>query len=597
MVAFLCAALAFIIYLPSISNELIQFDDQTYIYQNQFLEQPFLKYLIWSFKSFYFCNWHPLTWIVFKLEHMVWGLNPSGYHIVSIILHSINSALVTFLSYRLFMYSSHIAKERVIIAATIAGAVFAIHPLHVESVSWVSETKDLLYSAFWLLGILHYLGYADSEYKNSRKYLSCVFMFALSLLSKPMAVTFPAVLLIIDFYPLGRFSLKPSKEMSIAVKEKLPLFAMSAVSSILTVLAQSNCGTVASLKSLPLSNRILSSAWTLGFYTLKSLAPTDLVPYYPYRMSISPLPYDYWIAIFFVMEIAVLSLIAYKRNNRWPLAVSAYFVITLLPTLGLVQVGIQIAADRYMYLPILGILLPLSASIALVSNKVNKKIFVTTGIIIAIGLSQFTFRQQSIWKNSEALWDYIVMMESSTTRGRHVRVGLNLRKGDFDMAIEDLTWIINFHNSNRETFTYDPLQIYYGKRAGAYSEIGDYENAVKDLGSAIFFDSSNPDYYFNRAVAYKRLKLIDKAEADYKKTISLSPEHVRAYNNLATVYMGQGKAEKALESITKAIELDPDNGKYHMNRAKIYAELGDKERSQADLANASALGYTLDKIK
>ncbi len=597
LAASLCAVLAFIIYLPSISNELVMFDDQQYIYENPFLAQPLFQYLIWSFKSFYFFNWHPLTWILFKLEHMVWGTNPSGYHTVSIILHSINSALVTIVSVRLFMLSKHIAKERVILAATIAGAIFAIHPLHVESVSWASETKDLLYSAFWLMGILYYLGYADSEYKNARKYLSCIFMFALSLLSKPMAVTFPVVLLIIDFYPLGRFSLKPSKEMFIAIKEKLPLFAMSAALSILTVLAQKHGGTVASLQLFPLSDRILNAIWALGFYTFKSLAPTGLIPYYHHRIATFPLAYDYLIAILFVMAIAIGSILAYKRNHRWPLAISAYFVITLLPTLGLIKVGGQIAADRYMYLPLLAIVLPLSAFIVLISSKINKKMLITFGIMIAISLSVLTVRQQSVWKDSDALWDYVIIMDPDGIWSRMARVELNTTRGKFDLAIEDLTWVINYFRVNRfKPSPYLP-HVYFSKRGSAYLGIGEYEKAVPDLGAAIFTDPSNPDHYFKRAFAYNNLKLIDKAEADYKKTISLSPEHAGAYNNLASVYMVQGKAEKALESITKAITLDPDNRKYYMNRTKVYAVLGDMERSQADARKASAQGYTPAKIK
>ncbi len=596
LAACLCSALALILYLPSILNELVLYDDHKYIYQNQSLEQPFLEYLIWSF-GFHFYNWHPLTWIVFKVEHMAWGLNPSGYHIVSIILHLINSALVTFLSYRLFMYSSHIAKDKVVLAATIAGAIFAIHPLHVESVSWASETKGMLYSVFWLLGIVYYMAYAGSGYKNSRKYLSCIFMFALSLLSKPMAVTFPVVLLIIDFYPLGRFSLKPSRELFKAIIEKLPLFAMSAALSVLTVLAQNHGNNVATLQLLPFSDRVLNVFWALGFYTLKSFVPTGLVPFYHHRTATFPLTYDYWIAILFVMAITFGSILAYKRNNRWPLAVSAYIFITLLPTLGLVQVGAQIAADRYMYLPILGILLPLSASIALISNKINKNMLMTTGIIIAVGLSILTLRQQSIWKNSDALWDYIVKMEPDSTRGRLGRFSLNQGRGDFNKVIEDLTWVINYHNINREKLSYHPFEKYYAERADAYSEIGEHEKAAEDLGSAIFRDPSNPDYYFKRAVAYKRLGLIDKASADYNKTIYLSPEHVSAHNNLATVYMLQEKAGMALGSITKAIALDPENGKYYMNRAKIYGVMGDRERSEADIKKAYALGYTPANIK
>jgi tetratricopeptide (TPR) repeat protein len=585
------AALAFLMYLPSLSHGFVLFDDHKYIYQNPYLNQPFSNYLTWSFESFYFSNWHPFTWLLFKLEHMAWGINPVGYHLVSIVLHSANSALVTIMSAGIFRLMGNGIRDKAVMAALITGAVFAIHPIHVESVSWASESKDLLYSIFWLLGILFYLSYARSAYKSSRSFLLCSLMFAFSLLSKPMAVTFPAVLLIIDFYPLERFSLKPSKEFFRAIMEKLPLFAMSAGLSVLTVLAQSYDHSVAGLQLFPVSERILNVPWTLGFYMLKSFIPLDLTPFYPHRIAAFPLTLDYWLAILFTLAVALWCVLAYKRNLRWPLAITAYIFITLLPTLGLVQVGAQMAADRYMYLPLLGILLPLALYISLLRNKINKKALLATGIIIAITLSTLTIKQQSVWKNSDTLWNYIIIMEPRDTKARLARAELNSGRGKFELAIEDLTWVINYFRENRFEPSHWPPHVYFFRRGSAYLKIGDFANAVRDLSAATLTDPSNPDYYYKRAIAYKNLNILDEAEADYIKTISLSPEHVSAYNNIASVYMAQGKAKEALDAITKAIALDPENGKYYRNRSKILSVLEEMGSSQADADKTSASGY------
>jgi hypothetical protein len=408
------AILAALVYLPALGNEFVNWDDPTYVAGNDRLGLPFLPFVKWAISTLHFFNWHPLTWLSFKIDHSIWGLQPHGYHLTNLLLHALNSLLVVLLTRALFLRAWTAPDPRPLVGGAIAGVLFALHPLHVESVAWVSERKDLLYACFWLLSLLAYLSYVSyagppRAAARTRAYYLCLGLFALSLMSKPMAVSLPLVLLILDAYPLGRLDGSRPAVRSVLV-EKIPFVALSLFSSVVTIVAQR--GALNTLEELSLGGRLCVAAQALVFYVGKTLAPVSLVPIYPIDSSLTPLRWDCIASFAAVVGVAVLCAV-YRRKRPVFFAAASCFFVTLLPVLGLVQVGAQAAADRYMYLPILGPVTILAAGGAWLWMRPPPARLLLVGIVCvvagALGLS--TLRQIAVWKDSVSLWRYVAEKE------------------------------------------------------------------------------------------------------------------------------------------------------------------------------------------
>src|SRR5208337_78591 len=314
-----------------------------------------------------------------------------------------------------------------IVIAAATGLLFGLHPLHVESVAWVSERKDLLCAMFFLLSTLAYTKYVSSGGGLWNKhYILVVLLFALALLSKPMAVTLPGVLLILDWYPFNR--IRSMKTFLSACLEKLPLIALSLVSSVLTVLAQKAGGAIKSFEVIPLSSRLIVAAESLLSYLWKMVFPVNLIPYYSYPKIISLFSADYLLSVILVSGITAACIVVVKKQKLW-LAVWAYYVFTLLPVLGIVQVGSQAMADRYAYLPSLGpfILIGLIAAWLWKKSPLRRGawagLVIVAAILIVGSLSFLTYKQIAIWKNSLNLWSYVAGREPEDAPLVHSNLG------------------------------------------------------------------------------------------------------------------------------------------------------------------------------
>jgi hypothetical protein len=363
-VALAILILTVLVYLPVIQNDFVNWDDPEYVYENRNIQVLGLQSLKWMLTTFHAANWHPVTWFSHALDHALWGLNPMGHHLTSILLHGLNAFLVVILIMRLLHHGKSVnyrfagyEKENQLnrdslIIAGVTGLFFGLHPIHVESVAWVSERKDVLYAFFYLLSIVLYIEYVSSRQGKKILYfgLSLGF-FILSLMSKPMAVTLPVVLIILDFYPLERLSLKNvfTSQRKI-ILEKLVFFGLSAVSSILTIQAQKSAGAIKPYFSIQFTERLLVAIRAPVFYLYKMLWPTDLAPLYPYPSGISFFRIEYIISFSVLFMITGFCIYSWKRQKIWTV-VWAYYLITLFPVLGIIKVGDQAAADRYMYLP------------------------------------------------------------------------------------------------------------------------------------------------------------------------------------------------------------------------------------------------------
>jgi Tfp pilus assembly protein PilF len=600
--------ITFLVYLPSLKNAFVLLDDDAYVTQNPHIRSFGTAFFKWAFLGFHEGNWHPLTWISHALDYAIWGLNPLGHHLTNNILHAINAGLVVLLVLRLVEVGARssfspdvrggaewVTPKGVLIAAVTTGLLFGLHPLHVESVAWVSERKDLLCALFFLPSVMMYVRYVgrggplwtpgegqpqrvapthndpgQAEMTNSgrqflnRYYLVSLLFFILALMSKPMAVTLPAVLLLLDWHPFGRIT--SIKTFRHAFVEKLPFIALSIVSSVVTVLAQRSGGALVSVKVVPLSVRMLVAVKSLIAYLWKMVVPLKLIPFYPYPKNVSLLSPDYVLAMMLVVGITIACLVMAKKEKLW-LAVWFYYVVTLFPVLGIVQVGSQSMADRYTYLPSLGPFLIVGLAAArgfdkvdsLAKGKMIVGLFSAIAILVFCPLTYLTVKQIGAWKNSIDLWNYAIEKEPQEAPIAYNNRGLAfMNLGETDRAAEDYRMAIAMDPSVAEA------HYNLGK---TYEKKGLYDEAIGEYKKAVSLKPGFADAYFDLGVAYALKGMREEAIMNYKAAVALRPDFARAHYNLGVIYLGQNLANEAADEFEAALRSDPS-----MDEAKMFLQ-------------------------
>ncbi len=624
------------VYLSSLRNDFVYWDDNDYVFENPNIKSFNVALLRWAFLEFHVSNWHPLTWISHALDYAVWGLNPLGHHLTSIMIHAVNTALVIFLVIKLAAAaresagdnrSSFLSERAALVAGGVTGLLFGLHPLHVESVAWVAERKDLLCALFFLLSTLAYAKYALRAVHErvqgrpfspffERHYLISLGLFVLALLSKPMAVTLPLVLLILDWYPFGRVS--SPRTFLTAFVEKLPFLVMSLLSSVLTVLAQRSGHSI--LEWIPLPLRVLVGIRSLVGYIGKMVVPLNLVPFYPYPGDVSLLSPEYLASIVFVLGMTIVCFAIAKKQKVW-LAVWSYYVITLIPVLGFVQVGGQSMADRYTYLPALGPFLIIGIVAARVwetagATKPRNRAFKVVGCVVAALLvatmAYLTARQIRVWKNSIDLWTYVIQREpDKVPRAYNNRGNVFNGIGRPDAALADYEKAITLLPSYYEAYfgrglvferlgrldkaladyeraiAIDPSrhEAYYG-RGNVFKAAGQFERALADYDRVIAMNPSSYEAYYGRGLVFEELGRLDKALADYDKAIAIDPSRHEAYYGRGNIFRGIGQFDKALSAYDKAVAVNPSAYEVYINRGLVFEEMGRPDKALADYDRA-----------
>ncbi len=640
------AFVTFLVYLPALRHEFVIWDDSRYIVGNTHIRSFDLNLFRWAFFDFYAANWHPLTWISHALDYAIWGLSPMGHHLTNNILHALNTFLVVLLVVRLIEAAHDSsasadppgadASRFTLITAAVTGLLFGLHPIHVESVAWVAERKDLLCAFFFLLSVLSYTKYVTgslqrAESKGQRvvssmlhalyamRYALCFFILAL--LSKPMAVSLPVVLLLLDWYPFQR--IQSLKTLLAAVMEKLPFIALSIVSAILTILAQKAGGAVQSLEFAPLSVRLYVASQALLLYLWKMIMPLNLVPYYPYPRNVSPLSLKYLFVFALVLGITAACL-TLRKKNKIPVSVWGYYLVTLLPVLGIVQVGGQAMADRYAYLPSLGPFLLAGLMAAWFSVKlytVKKQALpakiagVSASFVVLFFLTSLTLRQIAVWKNTFTLWDYVIEKDPDRVPEAYNNRGLAFSdKGQLNDAVEDYTKAIAINPLYREArlnraVAYTSMglidkaiddytvvivsrpfdQVFY-LRGTAFEKKGQNDRALEDYKQALVLNPSYLEAYIRLGILYGKAGDFGKAIDQFNQAVKADPNYSLAYGNRGFAYSLMGRYKEALRDLDKAIELDRSYGGAYVNRGRVYLKMGDKEKAASDFREACALG-------
>jgi Tfp pilus assembly protein PilF len=606
-----------VVYLSALHHEFVEWDDSQYVVENVHIRSLDTAFFKWAFSAFHAGNWHPLTWISHAIDYAVWGSNALGHHLTSIVLHACNTVLVVLFIQTLLAAASRadmnagssnfLSEPTILVAAGATGLLFGLHPLHVESVAWVAERKDLLCALFFLSSLVTYTNYVIGQrpsaggwrvdiaaaadtggktlFKNTQ-YLLTLGFFVLALLSKPMAVSLPFVLLLLDWHPFSRIR---SRTTLIAVGiEKLPFIALSLLSSVVTLLAQTAGGAVVSLESVPLSTRMLVGIRSLLVYLGKMIVPLNLSPFYPYPANVAAMSGEYLVAIVLMIGITLLCVVMVNKQNLW-LSVWSYYVVTLAPVIGIVQVGRQAMADRYTYLPSLGPFLILGLAAAWASRVTNpapprrpigKAVLLVLAVVVAGAMTAATVHQVGIWKDSIRLWTHVIEQRPERIQLAYYYRGLAfLNMGRPGEAIGDFDRAIAMDPNFRDAFL---------NRGTAFENMGRYDRAIEDFNAAIAVSPSYETYY-NRGIAFEKTGRLDKAIADYHDAIAMDPSRDEAYLAMGRVQGKTGSFDKAIEYFTRAIIIDPANAESYNNRGLSYLYRGHDDRAREDFTKAIAL--------
>lgn len=605
----LAALITLLVYIPALRNDFVAWDDDVNVYANPHIRSLDPSFLKWAFSDITISYWQPLTWISHALDYAVWGLNPTGHHLTNIILHSLNTFLVVLLIIRLLEEAPLPDRRFILIAAGVAGLLFGIHPLHVESVAWVTERKDLLCTMFFLLSCVAYTKYAqavrisasdrETAYSGAKSnagrglqafrrkpYLLSLAFFTLALASKPMAVTLPVVLLLLDWYPLGR--IRSPKNAIAPLVEKIPFLALGFIASIGAV-AHKTPAEVISLAELTITGRILMAAKALIFYLYKMVLPFGLSPYYPDPETVSARSFEYPAAVILVCGITAACIIL-ARKHRMFLAVWGYYIVTLLPVLGIVKTKAVTIADRFTYLPGLGPFLLAGLGAAWLWQRVEslkqfgramKWLAPAMALAICILLTHITLRQTAIWKDSITFWSYVIGKEPLRAPVAYNNRGTAFKdKGQLDRAIEDFTKLIAIDKKSPGA---------YNNRGIVFREAGQLARALDDHTTAIALKPGHPDSYNARGLVYKELGRTDLAIEDFNTAVRLAPDYADAYTSRGWTYKEMGQIGRAMEDYNTAIALDPMRYVAFNNRGMLYQETGRPDLAIEDFTRAVKL--------
>ncbi len=505
----LVTALAF---APTLGNGFVNWDDDLNLTENGAYRGLSPSHLRWMLTTTLGGHWQPLTWLSFALDHALWGMDPRGYHLTSLGLHALNALLVWLIFRSLLRRLTTVPQEAAAWIAAAGALGFAVHPLRVESVAWATERRDVLSGAFWLLAVLAYLRAAEASVTTARRARAFVVAaLVLSLAAKAWAVTFPVVLLILDWYPLERLERAPR----LVLREKLPIAVVAAGAGALAFAAQRAVPEMRSLAEHGVAARAAQAAYGLIFYLAKTLWPAGLQPAYLLPTPLDPAAPRYVAA---VIAVVVVTAIAVRGRARRPgiLAAWAGYVVILAPVLGLTQTGPQLVADRYSYLACLP---PTALAMVALARRwarasaLAARLLAGATVATLVVLAALTFRQASIWHDSVTLWDHTLGLDPCNWIALTNR-GFARQDRDRDAAIADYTSAIRCNPR---------YCLAYFDRGTALQERGDYAAAAADHSKVIELRPNDPGAYNNRGWARQSLGDFAGAASDYERALALAP--------------------------------------------------------------------------
>lgn len=543
------------LYNPVNRHPFVNYDDDRYITENPHVHNGLTwPTITWAFTATEQGNWHPLTWLSHALDYQLFHQNPAGHHFTSLLIHAANAVLL----FLFLMYATRRLGPSLFVAA-----LFALHPINVESVAWVAERKNVLCTFFFFATLIAYCWYARQP--DWRRYLVFAGLFLLGLMSKPMVITLPFVLLLLDYWPLGRIrggrADATAAPLSKLVVEKLPLIALSAASAVITMQAQRAGGAMRSTAQFSLAVRLENAVMAYAMYLWKMIWPSHLSPIYPH-------PGDSlagWQVGTSALVLLAMTAVALKfRARRYLLTGWPWFLGTLVPVIGLVQVGDQAMADRYAYIPLVGIFIMIAWGIADLadSKQIGLVVRVIPAACVLLALSFATNRQLGYWSSNYDLWTHAVAVTGRNFIAQDNLGGALLWLGKTDEAY------LHFQAAAE----INPLDPMSRSNLGAYlQEHGHMAEAIEKYNRVITLTSDSgllAATYANLGAAYRKLGEDEKARTSYDQALQLNSNQYNAYLGLGELLEKQSRLDDAISNYSKAVELRPtDTGFLLLGRA------------------------------
>jgi Flp pilus assembly protein TadD len=550
------------------THSFVNWDDPEYVTDNPHVAQgvtfPAVR---WAFTESYAANWHPVTWLSHMLDVQLFGMNPGPQHLVSLGLHLAATVL-------LFWWLYSVTCR--LMAAAVVAALFAIHPSHVESVAWIAERKDVLSGLFWMATLWAYTLYVRSP-RIATYALVCV-AFALGLMAKPMLITLPFVLLLLDVWPFGRLRVG-TRNVAAAwpfVREKLPLFALSFASALITIIAQSRGGAVARLDAYPLTVRVANAVVSYVAYIVQLVWPANLAVVYPYRGA----PPMWTVAGSFAV-LCIVSVAAVRSRARHPYLLVGWlwYVVTLLPVIGLVQVGSQAMADRYTYLPGIGLFIAIVWGIqALIERRPRLGVVATPAAVLAVALYALAAHAQvRHWQNDLTLWGHAIDVTAENARAHNNLANALVASGDTGEAIAHYREAVRIRPTFAEA---------HGNLANTLATQGRVADAIAEYREALRLNPRDPFALNGLGAALDDAGRTSEAIEQYLEAIRVDPTFASAYNNLGVAYANQGRSRDAIGALSAAVRIRPLAADYQFNLAMLFEQAGlrDSARVHAALA-------------
>ena len=535
-------ALIWIVFGQTLGHDFVNYDDKTYVYGNSLVSSGLsFSNLARAFVDTQTNNWHPLTLISHVIDCQIFDLKSGGHHFTNVLLHTIAALL-------LFVWLQNVSGR--IWSSAFVTALFAIHPLRVESVAWIAERKDVLSAVFFFLTLLAYVRYARE--RTLGRYLSMSILFACGLMAKPMLVTTPAVLLVLDYWPLKRFDdLKSFRRMLV---EKIPLFALSIASSAVALALQVQ--NPSSVGQLPFSWRLENALVTCATYVGQIFWPKNLAVFYPHPDDQLPL----WQILLAVAILIVFTLSAYalRRTRPYLLVGWLWYLIMLSPVIGIIEVGLQGHADRYTYLPHVGLYIAITWLTVDLWWSRRRKILAASAGIVVIVLSLIAWKQTRFWKNSETLWTHTLAVTTDNDVALTNFGTALMEQGQLDQALFYFQKALDVRSASEHRHYNFSLALIHDSVGNVLARKGRLDEAIVHLRQAVDLRPDFPDAHYNLGTALFQKGDLDGAIAEWTTTLSFHPNDSGAHTSLGNALVQKGRLREAADHYEKALQSDPD---------------------------------------
>jgi tetratricopeptide (TPR) repeat protein len=569
-----CATLG--AYWRILDSDFVNIDDPMYVTDNRQVQSGLSwQGIWWAFTTGYASNWHPVTWLSHMLDCQLFGVRAGPHHLINVLLHIVNTLL-------LFVVLERMTKA--LWPSAFVAAVFALHPLHVESVAWVAERKDVLSSLFWLLTMLAYVGYVERP--KLTRYLLALAFFVVGLMAKPMLVTLPFVLVLLDFWPLARIRLGATaggisqaddSEMAAAQKsilyvvvEKIPFLVFSAISSTVTFIVQQQSGAVPTVAAIGLTSRVNNAITSYVAYIGKMVWPANLAVLYPYagwKLSLGSV-----IVCALMLVLICVFTIRAGRRHRFLAVGWLWYVGTLVPVIGLVHVGVQAMADRYTYIPLIGLFIIIAWGAVEVAARWRVPVAVPAiiGVLCLSALTIRTWRQVSYWVNSKTLFNHALGVTTDNHIAHNNLGNALIKEGKTDEAILHYRTAIAIQPRYADA---------HNNLGNALQLQGSFDEAISHHREALQIKPRFAEAHANLGMALRSVGKPDEAIEHYRQALRIKADYSLAHFGLAFLLQSQGNTEEAISHYRKALEIKP-------NFAEGHSYLGNALRSQGKTQEA-----------